>query len=723
MIVDRHVSLLLLTALLCATPAPAATDTFRLADKDDWTGADLQVNPDGSLGLASGQVAYSEGTFPVDPEATSTLRGEFKRLAAASDKDRFFFAFVNYDKDMKRIEALHVNAVEGSDTELAAPCTAKDTVLRVRSGAAFRNGTFIALHTKADFQDLPNRNVNRNAPVLESKRLPDGSWQVTCKAPIGTEASAGTPVRAHRGGWYQYSGALAEPIPADWKTFQGTIQGCAPGDHRNRWRPGTAYVQVIVFTSGPGKGPLLALRNVRFESTSGKRDIASPGRISIAGDAGETNLRLKPLASGQDLRVHFADGSLRAIRIAVFDRSANQGQKEREIPRAGIEIQPFDVRYTLCPVELLNAKTATQSAIDRWAVGNAILGMPLVLSLRQMSGSVEFRINGSYIGAIKKAARAVSIASNVRLEDASFHSGSLPDRFTPVDISARSKPGAMAGARLELIDKAVPFFGADGGNLDMGLTARQAALGGERLSLAETPASFIFTVPCEQYPRAWVLCALEDDPGKDPVLNARLTRYVEGPGFLGRAYEAMANATVALPGDAARVGAVVVGAKRLPLWRVEIPMPTGKIQDLIFTENRGTHARMRLGKYLDLELSGRLIQRRGPSGDRRARPDPACVSSVHVFGVTLERPAAEMEVKTVEPGNIFHNDEVPELRVQVRPRRPGDFSIRWKIRDAEDRRVGSGQRKIDSSAAGEVTVSLAQRELGWYGIDLELLDG
>ena len=487
---DKHVSLLLLTAVLCAPPAApappatAATETFLLPDKDDWTGADLRVNPDGSLGLASGQVAYSEGTFPVDTSATSTLRGEFKRLAAASDKDRFFFAFVNFDKDMKRIEALHVNAVEGSDTELAAPCTAQDTILRVRSGAAFGNGTFIAFHTQADFQDLPNRNVNRNAPVVESKALSDGTWQVTCKAPIGIAASAGTPIRAHRGGWYQYSGALAEPIPADWKTFQGTIAGCGPGDHRNRWRPGTAHVQLIVFSSGPSKGPLLALRNVRFESTGGKGHSASAGLVAIAGDAVEKNLRLKPLVGGQDLWVRFADGSSRAIRITVFDRSVNQGPEERLVPRAGVEIQPFDVRYTLCPVELLDAKTATQAAIDRWAAGNTIWDMPLVLPLRQMAGGVEFRVNGSYIGTIKKAVRAVSVASNVRLENAAFHSGPLPDRFTPVDIGARCKPGGMAGARLELSDQAVPFFGAQGENLDLGLTARQSALGGARLSLA-----------------------------------------------------------------------------------------------------------------------------------------------------------------------------------------------------------------------------------------------
>ena len=206
------------------------------------------------------------------------------------------------------------------------------------------------------------------------------------------------------------------------------------------------------------------------------------------------------------------------------------------------------------------------------------------------------------------------------------------------------------------------------------------------------------------------------------MLNARLTRYVGGAGYQGRAFEGMANTRVELPGSAARVGEVTVSGKALPLWRVEIPLQTGNIQDLVFTENRGTHARMRFGKYLDFELSGRLVKPRGPHGDRRHSPDAAFISGVHVFGVTLERPAAEMQVKTIQTGNIFHNDEVPELLVEIRPRRQGDFTLRWTIRNAEDQVVGSGEKKADPKTAREFTISLAQKELGWYGIDFELSD-
>jgi len=220
-----------------------------------------------------------------------------------------------------------------------------------------------------------------------------------------------------------------------------------------------------------------------------------------------------------------------------------------------------------------------------------------------------------------------------------------------------------------------------------------------------------------------VLCAIEDDPQKDPVLNARLTRYVGGGGYLGRAYEAMANTSVAPSDGTAKVGEVTVSGKTLPLWRAEIPMRTGNIQDLVFTENRGTHAGMKFGRYLDFELSGRLIERRGPQGDRRHVPDPAFPSSVHVFGVTLEEPSAEMQVKTIHTGNIFHNDDVPETLVEIRPRTRGDFTLRWTIRSAEDQIVGSGLRQADPERTGQFKIPLAMKESGWYGIDFQLWDG
>ena len=94
--------LLIAAVWIVGARGPKAGETFSFGDKDDWTNPNLRVNADGSLGLTGGQLTYSAETFPVDTTATSKLSGQFKQLAGAGEKDRFFFAFLNFDKDMQR---------------------------------------------------------------------------------------------------------------------------------------------------------------------------------------------------------------------------------------------------------------------------------------------------------------------------------------------------------------------------------------------------------------------------------------------------------------------------------------------------------------------------------------------------------------------------------------------------------------------------------------------
>jgi hypothetical protein len=438
--------------------------------------------------------------------------------------------------------------------------------------------------------------------------------------------------------------------------------------------------------------------------------------VAIPEGTVDTDLHLRPTQAGQDVRVHFANSESRTLRITVFDEKVVDQGREVLLLGAGIEIQPLNVRYTLRPAALLTSPT---ERIRRWNQEPDVYQRRFVLSLRQSKGAVEFRLNGSYVGTMHRDTRADSLTVGGKVDKVAFSRTSLTDRFMPIDIRAKCRSGST---QIELTDHKIPFTLGPGDGLDLGVTAKQASLGGAQASLAETPASFVFTVPCEQYTHAWVLCAI-DDPARDPVLNARLTRYVAGHAYQGRAFEAMANTRADLPGTATRVGTVQVAGRSLPLWRAEVRLATGKIQDLVFSENRGTHARMRFGKYLDFELSGRLVERRSPSKDRRSFPDPKFPSAVRVFGVTLERPAAEMEVRTLQPGNIFHNAERPEIAVQIRPRRAGSYRLGWTIRGAEERVVGSGEKPVGAHGDQEVTLPLAQRELGWYGIDFSLFDG
>jgi len=496
---------LMLVAMAAPTASLNAGESLFFGEKEDWTNNRLIAGEDGSLGLIGGQLTYSAETFPVDTTATATLSGEFKRLPGAGDKDRFFFALLSFDKEGKRIEGIHVNPVPGSDTELAAPCTAADEVIRLKNGENFKKGSCVAFHTKDDYQDLPNRNVNGKAPVTGSEKSADGMWQVTLKAPIGIEAPAGTRVRDHHGGGYLYAGAFSETIPDDWRKFEGTIQGTEPGDHRNRWRPGTAYVQMIVFGSGPSREPFLAFRNVRFQCTSGSSgDPASASETVVHIPKGTvvTHIPLRPTKDGQDLSVRFANGSFRKISITPFDETIKSEGQDIVLPAAGVEIQPFNVRYTMRPGALPTGQVTVAQRIKNWGQEADLYGKQFILSLRQRSGAVEFCVNGSYIGTMKRESRAAAVRSRMKIENVSFRSEAFPDGFVPIDISSKGRPGTMEGARLALFDKKVPFITADGKSLDMGVTAKQASLGGGQTSLAETPASFTFTVPCAQYTRA-----------------------------------------------------------------------------------------------------------------------------------------------------------------------------------------------------------------------------
>lgn len=236
-----------------------------------------------------------------------------------------------------------------------------------------------------------------------------------------------------------------------------------------------------------------------------------------------------------------------------------------------------------------------------------------------------------------------------------------------------------------------------------------------------------YSVPLEQYIRAWVLCAADDDPKKDPVLTARLTRFTNG----GRG-ESIADTSITLPRGsekpeagitkAGTVSYSVQGGKvTVPLWLCEIKLKTGEIQDLLWGDRNGILPMK--GEYLDFEFLGKLDIRR-PGNDRSHKPDPKSVSAVHVFGVTLEKSPVELEVKKTQVANAFHNDDKPEMQVALRPRCASECRLKWEIRDIDGKVVGGNEEKVNFTSGSEqtLTVPLGMKELGWYGIDFTLTD-
>src|SRR5208337_555761 len=125
----------------------------------------------------------------------------------------------------------------------------------------------------------------------------------------------------------------------------------------------------------------------------------------------------------------------------------------------------------------------------------------------------------------------------------------------PLDVRRIARPGVMKECSVSLKAgaqqvKKVPMVVADGAsNADVGMAKEMQGLRAleenentSRTSLDGMKESLDFSVPQAYYHRAWVLCAVDPDVKKDPVLTTRLTRF----GISGRG-GAMADTTLTLP--------------------------------------------------------------------------------------------------------------------------------------------------------------------------------
>jgi hypothetical protein len=272
-------------------------------------------------------------------------------------------------------------------------------------------------------------------------------------------------------------------------------------------------------------------------------------------------------------------------------------------------------------------------------------------------------------------------------------------------------------------------------NADVGVVKLMQGLRGleenqntSRTSLDGMKESLHFSVPQAFYHRAWVLCAVEDDAKKDAVLTTRLTRF----GVWGRG-GAIADTTLTLPrgGEKPGAGIEVVGSvnfsadgKKItaPLYLVQVNLKAGEILDIL-ADTKDAFAAMKIGPYLDFEFLGKMGEI-GLQIDRRRQPLPTSVSAVHVFGVTLERSPVDLRLKQAQPGNIFHNDELPETTFALHAEVGGRYTLRWEISDVAGKLLQTREKMVALKAGedADITLPLALPELGWYGLRVALSD-
>ncbi len=358
----------------------------------------------------------------------------------------------------------------------------------------------------------------------------------------------------------------------------------------------------------------------------------------------------------------------------------------------------------------------------------------ITVDIRPKEGGVGIWIEGNYAAdlqlpaTLKRVSFVLPAGGSVRNVQISKAQHGL---FLPLDVSKTAHPGAMEDAKIRgapgdnVIEK-IPFHVVDGaGNADTGICEENQGsyfleCDGylQRSAFEGNMHSILFAVPVAQYIRAWALCAVEDDAGKDTEITARLTRFLgsgQGP--------AIADTTLVLPRSGAssddrirQVGTVEAGGKSLPLYLVRFDIDSGSIQDLIFQNGN---------ERLDFEFVGKLHDGDNFYMDMKRKPSLTKKSGVHVFGATLERSPFEFCVLPERETNVYRPGETPAMNAAVTAANPGTCTLEWVVRDIDGKELEKGSHAFAFAKAGEKSayrVTFGPKEFGWYGVTFRLSD-
>ena len=215
---------LLLAGLVLAAGSLYAVDTLIKEDaengKADFHGK-VEISDDAKNGkkaflVKNHRAITSKKKFKIDPDKYYVVSVWVK---AVGEKPSFAYLGIKPLDDKGRyISSQHVSAHPGTITELAAPCKAGDTVIKIKDGSKWKahKHYVAAFNVEADKSDLPNRNVSDGIKSVEKK---DDYYEVTLLKPLKKAYPAGTKVREHRMGGYVYP--KYGTVPTEWTKWQG----------------------------------------------------------------------------------------------------------------------------------------------------------------------------------------------------------------------------------------------------------------------------------------------------------------------------------------------------------------------------------------------------------------------------------------------------------------------------------------------------------------------
>jgi len=356
---------------------------------------------------------------------------------------------------------------------------------------------------------------------------------------------------------------------------------------------------------------------------------------------------------------------------------------------------------------------------------------PLKIEFKNSKNGVELYLDGSFVKTFKgkPSKLELDIADGAALVN-TISSKSKYDttKYALLDIPAQGMAKTAANAQCSLKKgfqsvNGVPILVADGSSsADIGLT-RQGQ-GNWALEVDEylrrSPFDGLltevhFTVPVKPYHKAYLLCAVDPAPGKDPVLTMRIAQY-KGAGIgnnrLADTLTIFPRTGQPLPANMKKVGTVKLNGTDVPLYLVEVRLNLGKIIDLAMGEDSKSP------KYLNIDFFGKPSINMEQL-DKTSKPDPDSTSSVQIFGATLISSPVGMLFEQAQPSNVFDNSEKPNTTVVLKSFTHAKGKLIWTVFDVNNNKVLSGKRSFSFAKAGEmekIKIDLGVKKLGWYKI-------
>lgn len=456
------------------------------------------------------------------------------------------------------------------------------------------------------------------------------------------------------------------------------------------------------------------------------------------------------------MTVNWDDGKTNTLTFSAIEMPAQrkitkegkETTEKYELPDAIIQIRGIGAKGQLnCNIRPLLRRYHTsysftdtyRDIIRDWELLPKASEHPLKVECRRTAKGIDIYFDSCYAGSLEGSGvrdLTFALSPSASLGSAfSLKTKYESQKYLPLDIAALGMAKSFAEAKASLEPglsevKGIPVFVASGtGSADIGLAREGQGSWGLEVDeyLARSPfdgflTEIHFSVPGGTlYSKAWVLCAVDPDPAKEPILTARIAHYVDN----GCGENQLADTVITLPrgGEKPAEGIVQVGtvsvkggdAKNIevPLYLVEIPLKSGEIIDLLMGN-----------PSMDFEFFGKPWEN-FEQIDNTCKPDPGSTSAVQIFGVTLEKLPVGMEIVQSQPANIFHNAEKPETGVLLKSFAPAGGKLAWDILDTDGKKTGDGSAGYKFSKAGEeqkISIPLNMPELGWYELRISLQD-